>query len=55
MDGLECSAFDRKDLPVNDGMLGLAGSMLVYGRGDGRVQAQQVGNTTSVVTMPVSE
>lgn len=55
MNGTECSALNREGLPVDDRLLGFAGSMLVYRRRDRRIQAQKVWNATGMVAMPVSE
>lgn len=53
--GTDGGAFDGEDLPVSDGLLGSARVVFVDGIAEVRVEAEEVGDTARVVTVPVGE
>ena len=53
--GADRAAFDGEDLAVEDGLLGFAGCVFVDGGREVRIEAEEVGDTTCMITVPVSK
>ena len=53
--GADGAAFDGEDLAVKDRLLGFTGCVFVDEGGEMRIEAEEVGNTTCMITMPVSK